>query len=107
MRCRYNEQKKLMPLDNEYILEPVSLREMLKEDTERLVEKYLEYDKKDNGSVSSYQCKHDIFWLMGIICTKKYDEFGQSKSIVPNADDLKYAQQIKTEAVLQLFQKKI
>ena len=67
----------------------------------------LEYDKKDNGSVSSYQCLHDIFWLMGIICTKKYDEFGQSKSIVPNADDLKYAQQIKTEAVLQLFQKKI
>ena len=31
------------------ILEPVSLREMLKEDTERLVEKYLENDKKDEN----------------------------------------------------------
>ena len=49
MRCRYNEQKKLMPLDNEYILEPVSLREMLKEDTERLVEKYLENDKREKN----------------------------------------------------------
>ena len=67
----------------------------------------LEYDKKDNGSVSAYQCLHDIFWLMGIICTKKYDEFGQGKSITPKDDDLKYARQIKIEAVLKLLQKKI
>lgn len=65
-----------------------------------------EYNKKDNGSVETYKDLMDILYSTGILCAKKYANFGQMESIIPKYDDRAYAKSKDIKDVLNDIEKK-